>query len=149
MLKPKIKASLQRRGDVARMKRPSSADPRGTQQSSQRGTTRLYCEASVRQCTERRRTSWYHLQPDVIDPFPVVIGMISVQTHSIEAARHERAISTIAEAGNASLEKIRGLFAKEFARLEKGAKVRTYLHALAVANVRAQVREEAKLPPMR
>ena len=71
--------------------------------------------------------------------------MISVQTRSIEAARHERAISAIAEAGNASLEKIRRLFAEEFARLEKGAKVRTYLHALAVANVRAHVREAATL----
>jgi len=74
------------------------------------------------------------------------IGMISVQTHSLEAARHERAISAIADAGNASLEKIRSLFAAEFARLEKGAKVRTYLHALAVANVRAHVREAATLP---
>jgi hypothetical protein len=71
--------------------------------------------------------------------------MISVPTHSIEAARTERAIHTIAETGNASLEKIRGLFAEEFARLEKGAKVRTYLHALAVANVRAQVGEAAGL----
>lgn len=75
--------------------------------------------------------------------------MISVQTHSTQAARHERAISTLAETGNASLEKIRGLFAEEFARLEKGAKVRTYLHVLAVANVRARVREAAELPSMR
>lgn len=73
------------------------------------------------------------------------IGMISVQTHDIEAARHERAIDTIAETGNASLEKVRRLFAEEFARLAKGAKVRTYLHVLAVANVRAQVREAARL----
>lgn len=73
------------------------------------------------------------------------IGMISVQTHSIEAARHERAISTIAEAGDASLEEIRGLFAEEFARLDKGAKIRKYLHALAVANVRAKVREAARI----
>jgi len=58
----------------------------------------------------------------------------------------ERAISAIAQACNASLEKIRSLFAEEFARLEKGAKVRTYLHALAVANVRAHVREAATLP---
>lgn len=73
------------------------------------------------------------------------ISMSSVPTHAIEAARHERAISTIAEAGNASMEKIRGLYAEEFSRLEKGAKVRTYLHALAVANVRAQVREAVRL----
>ncbi len=71
--------------------------------------------------------------------------MNCVRTHSTEAARHERAISAIAEAGNASLEKIRGLYAEEFARLEKGAKVRTYLHALAVANVRAQVCDAARL----
>ena len=134
------------------MKCPSSADPRAApakQPAAQRRTTRPYCEASVRQCTERRRISWYDLQPKVIDPFPVVIGMISVQTHSTQAARHERAISTLAETGNASLEKIRGLFAEEFARLEKGAKVRTYLHVLAVANVRARVREAAELPSMR
>jgi len=89
--------------------------------------------------------SWYRLQPEAIDVFSVAMGMISIQTHSIEAARLERAISAIAETGNSSLEKIRGLFAEEFARLEKGAKVRTYLHALTVANVRAQVREAAKL----
>lgn len=73
------------------------------------------------------------------------IGTISVPTHSSEAARHERAISCIAQAGNTSLEKIRGLFAEEFARLEKGATVRKYLHTLAAANVRAQVRAAARL----
>lgn len=76
---------------------------------------------------------------------PMSIAMNSVPTHSTEAARHERAISAIAEGGNASLERIRGLYAEEFARLEKGAKVRTYLHALAVANVRAKVCEGARL----
>lgn len=70
--------------------------------------------------------------------------MAPVPTHSIETARHERAISTIAETGSASLEKIRALFAEEFARLEKGAKVRKYLHALAVANVRTKLREAGK-----
>ena len=71
--------------------------------------------------------------------------MIPVPTHSTETARHERAISTIAETGGTSVEKIRGLFAEEFARLEKGAKVRKYLHALAVANVRTKLRQAAKL----
>lgn len=70
--------------------------------------------------------------------------MNSVPTHCTEAARRDRAISTIAKAGKASLEKIRGLYAEEFARLEKGAKVRTYLHTLAVANVRTKVREAAR-----
>lgn len=70
--------------------------------------------------------------------------MISVPTHSIEAAGHERAIRAIAETSDASLEKVRGLYAEEFARLEKGAKVRKYLHALTGANVRAKVREAAR-----
>ena len=73
------------------------------------------------------------------------IGMISVPTHSSEAARHERAISSIAKTENASLEEIRGLFAEEFSRLEKGATVRKYLHSLAAVNVRAKVREAARL----
>jgi hypothetical protein len=71
--------------------------------------------------------------------------MISVPVHSSDAARQERAISSIAKTGNASLEKIRGLFAEEFARLEKGATVRKYLHTLAAANVRANLREAARL----
>jgi len=71
--------------------------------------------------------------------------MISVPVHSSDAARQEHAISSIAKTGNASLEKIRGLFAEEFARLEKGATVRRYLHTLAAANVRAKLREAARL----
>ncbi len=71
--------------------------------------------------------------------------MMSVPTHSSETARHERAISSIAKTENTSLEEIRGLFVEEFARLEKGATVRKYLHTLAAANVRAKVREAARL----
>lgn len=76
---------------------------------------------------------------------PMIIGTISVPAHSSEAARHERAITSIATAENASLEEIRGLFVEEFSRLEKGATIRKYLHTLAAANVRAKVREAARL----
>jgi hypothetical protein len=72
------------------------------------------------------------------------IGKNSVPTHSTEAVRHERVISAIAEGGSTSRERIRGLYTEEFARLEKGAKIRTYLRALAVANVRAKVCEAAR-----
>lgn len=54
-----------------------------------------------------------------------------------ELSGHERAIQSLRAGTSASLEEVRGLFAVEFARLERGAKVRNYLHLLTMANVRA------------
>jgi Protein of unknown function (DUF3562) len=57
-----------------------------------------------------------------------------------DVARRERAIQSLTEDADASPEKVRGLFAREFARLERGAKVRKYLHVLTASRVRAQLR---------
>jgi hypothetical protein len=53
-----------------------------------------------------------------------------------DAAR-ERAAKAVSAGTGAPLEDVRDLFAREFARLEIGATVRSYLLALTVSSVRA------------
>jgi len=53
-----------------------------------------------------------------------------------DAARSERAIRTLADGSGVSTEKVRDLFTAEFTRLERVAKIRTYLHVLATVKVR-------------
>jgi hypothetical protein len=57
-----------------------------------------------------------------------------------DVARRERAIQGLTKGAGASLDEVRGLFALEFARLARGAKVREYLHVLTTSNVRAELR---------
>ena len=57
-----------------------------------------------------------------------------------DVARREREIQCLTEGADASPEKVRGLFTREFARLERGAKVRKYLHVLTTSKVRAELR---------
>jgi len=57
-----------------------------------------------------------------------------------DVARRERAIRGLTEGADASVDEVRGLFAVEFARLERGAKVRKYLDVLTTSNVRAELR---------
>jgi hypothetical protein len=59
-----------------------------------------------------------------------------------EAARHERAISSLHVRTGAPLVEVRRLFAQELSRLELGAKVRSYLSVLTVRNVRAMLRRK-------
>lgn len=56
-----------------------------------------------------------------------------------DPARSERAIRTLADASGASPEKVRDLFTAEFTRLERVAKIRTYLHVLTTVNVRTML----------
>ena len=56
-----------------------------------------------------------------------------------DAARSERAIRALTDASGTPLEEVRDLFAVEFNRLERVAKIRTYLHVLATANVRTML----------
>ena len=65
--------------------------------------------------------------------------MNSLLERGKEAARHERAISTLRDRTGAPLVEVRRLFAQEFSRLELGAKVRSYLPVLAARNVRAML----------
>jgi hypothetical protein len=62
-----------------------------------------------------------------------------------DGTRRERAIESLIEYGTASPEEVRGLFAAEFARLERGAKVRRYLNALTTTNVRAELRRTKRI----
>jgi hypothetical protein len=57
-----------------------------------------------------------------------------------EAARQERTIGVLTAHAPAPVEHIRRLFAGEFARLGRGAKVRDFLHVLTTSNVRAMLR---------
>jgi len=60
-----------------------------------------------------------------------------------DAARSERAIRALVNASGASPETVRDLFTVEFSRLERVAKIRTYLHVLATANVRTMLYQAA------
>ena len=59
-----------------------------------------------------------------------------------EAVRHERAMSSLSDRTGAPLAEVRNLFAQEFARLELGAKVRSYLAVLTASNVHAMLRRK-------
>lgn len=59
-----------------------------------------------------------------------------------EAARHERAMSSLSDRTGAPLVEVQRLFAQEFSRLELGAKVRTYLAVLTASNVRTMLRRK-------
>ncbi len=60
-----------------------------------------------------------------------------------DAARSERAIRALTDATRASPERVRDLFTVEFSRLERVAKVRTYLHVLATVKVRTMLSRTA------
>jgi hypothetical protein len=65
--------------------------------------------------------------------------MGSLYEGSNEAVRHERAITSLSVRTGTSPAKVRALFARELARLELRAKVRTYLSVLTTSNVRAML----------
>ena len=67
------------------------------------------------------------------------VSMSPGTDHDNDAARQERAIRSLTDCSDASLDKVRGLFTVEFARLEQGAKVRRYLHVLTTSRVRAML----------
>ena len=60
-----------------------------------------------------------------------------------DADRAERAIRALTDASRASPEEVRDLFTVEFGRLERVAKIRTYLHVLATVRVRAMLSRAA------
>lgn len=78
--------------------------------------------------------------------FNVVVSMSSLFEPDNEAARHERAISALRKHSDVPLAEVRSLFAQEFARLELGAKVRSYLSILTTSNVRAMLRRKGGKP---
>jgi hypothetical protein len=64
-----------------------------------------------------------------------------------DAARSERAIRALTDASGAAPETVHDLFAVEFSRLERVAKIRTYLHVLATAKVRTMLLQAAPAQP--
>ena len=56
-----------------------------------------------------------------------------------DADRSDRAIRALTDASGASPERVRDLFTVEFSRLERHARIRTYLHLLAAVKVRAML----------
>jgi Protein of unknown function (DUF3562) len=60
-----------------------------------------------------------------------------------DIVRSERAILALANASHASPEEVRDLFTVEFNRLERVARIRTYLHVLATAKVRSMLSRAA------
>jgi hypothetical protein len=71
--------------------------------------------------------------------------MISQFENCKEAVRHERAVAALAHRTGVPLAEVRALFAEEFARLGRGAKVRSYLITRTVSNVRAGLRAKKAL----
>jgi len=63
-----------------------------------------------------------------------------IETENEDSARRERTIRSLTEGAGAPIEHVRRLFADEFCRLGKDAKVRRFLHALTRSNVRAMLR---------
>jgi len=64
-----------------------------------------------------------------------------------EAARNERALSSLCDRSGVPLAEVRSLFAQEFSRLAFGAKIRSYLSVLTASNVRAMLRRQARRAP--
>lgn len=69
--------------------------------------------------------------------------MNAVSQEDGDAARSERAIRALTDASGASPEEVRILFTVELSRLERIAKIRSYLHVLATANVRTMLSRSA------
>lgn len=70
--------------------------------------------------------------------------MISHFENCKEAERHERAISALTQRTGVPLAEVRALFAEEFARLARVAKVRKYLVTCTESNVLAALREKRR-----
>jgi hypothetical protein len=68
--------------------------------------------------------------------------IISQVENCKEAARHERAVAALTRRTGIPLAEVRALFAEEFARLARGATVRSYLITCTAANVLAALREK-------
>jgi hypothetical protein len=66
--------------------------------------------------------------------------MISNPQTREDAARSERAISSLSERMGVAPSRVRRLFVDEFARLDRDATVRQYLHVLTASHVQATLR---------
>ena len=72
--------------------------------------------------------------------------MGSLYERGNEAARHERAITSLSARTGTSPAEVRTLFTRELARLELRARVRTYLSVLTTSKVRAMLSAKREAP---
>jgi Protein of unknown function (DUF3562) len=72
----------------------------------------------------------------------VEVSMQSLFEAGQEAARHERAMSSLCDRTGAPPAEVRRMFTQEFSRLELGARVRVYLAVLTASNVRGMLRRK-------
>jgi Protein of unknown function (DUF3562) len=82
--------------------------------------------------------------PDVAASQHEVAMSLTFENDKEETARRERTIRSLTDGAGASVEHIRRLFAAEFARLGKGARVRKFLHVLTTSKVRQMLRSASK-----
>jgi hypothetical protein len=75
--------------------------------------------------------------------------MSAIREEEKELARRERSIRFLTERASAPVEHVRRLFAEEFARLGRGAKVRNFLHVLTTSSVRERLRPAGKARQVR
>jgi hypothetical protein len=69
--------------------------------------------------------------------------MSSTPQTTKDAARSERAISSLSERMGVAPSQVRSLFVDEFARLDRDATVREYLHVLTASNVQTMLHRMA------
>jgi len=62
--------------------------------------------------------------------------------HGSELERRERAIASLSDSTSVSVEEVRNVFEREFARLEPTAKVRAHLETLVTSKVRTLLRSK-------
>lgn len=62
-----------------------------------------------------------------------------------DTVRRERAVSSLSDRTGAPLADVRTLFAQEFAALELGARVRSYLTVLTASRVRTRLRRRKQV----
>jgi Protein of unknown function (DUF3562) len=73
--------------------------------------------------------------------------MGNVIDRGTEPERQEQAIATLIAATTVAPSEVRDLFLRELARLERDARIRTHLQALAMSRVRSMLRNTASSSP--
>src|SRR4030095_9216223 len=73
--------------------------------------------------------------------------MGNVIDRGTESERQEQAIASLIEGTTVAPKKVRDLFLRELARLERGDRIRTHLQALAISRVRSMLRTAAPNAP--
>ena len=73
--------------------------------------------------------------------------MGNVIDRGTESERQEQAIASLIDGTTVAPKKVRDLYLRELARLERDARIRTHLQALAISRVRSMLRTVASSAP--